>query len=316
MTSADRIDVHQHVVPPFWAEELPSHGGDPSGWHSPDWSPEAALQFMDQEQIATGVLSLTAPAVKGWDGAERRDMARRVNEYTAELVEKYPDRFGNFATLPLPDVESASAEAEFALTQLKADGVVLLTSYDGVYLGDASFAPLWEVLNQHSAVVFIHPGAPAIKVLDGMPGPVVDYPFDTTRTAVHLAINGMLDRYPNPEIILSHAGGFLPYAAHRFAELLYALAPNGPSTEDLLQRFGRFNFDTALSSGPAALPSLLAFSGINRVLYGSDFPYAPPSVGASFTVKLDRYSEIDDDAHAAINNGNARRLFPRLSKSR
>lgn len=114
MANADRIDVHTHVVPPFWGEALPSHGGDPSGWPTPTWSPEAHLKFMDDNQIATSVLSLTAPSVVGWQGQERRDMARRVNEYVGDLVTRHPGRFGNFATVPLPDVEGAVSEAEHA----------------------------------------------------------------------------------------------------------------------------------------------------------------------------------------------------------
>ncbi len=94
--STGRIDVHQHVVPPFWAQALPAHGGDPSGWSSPAWTPENAIDFMDSQGIAMGILSLTAPGVGGWSGAERRDIASRVNEYTASLVAKRPDRFGNF----------------------------------------------------------------------------------------------------------------------------------------------------------------------------------------------------------------------------
>lgn len=155
MTTADRIDVHTHVVPPFWGAALPDHGGDPSGWVLPEWSPEAHLELMDANQIATSILSLTAPSVVGWPGQERRELARRVNEYVAELGGKHPGRFGNFATLPLPDVEGAIAEAEYALDQLNADGIVVLTNYEGAYLGDPLFAPLWEVLNGRSAVVFI-----------------------------------------------------------------------------------------------------------------------------------------------------------------
>jgi hypothetical protein len=72
--STGRIDVHQHVVPPFWAEALPEHGGDPSGWASPNWTPENAIDFMDSQGIAMGVLSLTAPGDTSWSGAERRDI--------------------------------------------------------------------------------------------------------------------------------------------------------------------------------------------------------------------------------------------------
>ncbi|MEO2217737.1 amidohydrolase family protein [Chromobacterium vaccinii] len=314
MTATQRIDVHQHVVPPFWADALPAHGGDPSGWKSPEWSPQSAIAFMDNQGIATGVLSLTAPGVQGWSGQSKRDMARRVNEYTAGLVEQRPDRFGNFATVPLPDIEGSLREIEFAFDALKADGVVLLSNYHGQYLGDPAFEPMWAELNRRRATVFIHPGKPAIDAIAGMPGPLVDYPFDTTRTAVQMVLNGTLARHPDVNVILSHAGGFLPYASHRFAELAQSVRHDVPATEELLRLFQRFYFDTALASSPAALPSLTAFAGVSHILYGSDYPYAPAAVGASFTAQLDACAELSATEHAAINRRNALALFPRLAK--
>ncbi|WP_046168183.1 amidohydrolase family protein [Chromobacterium vaccinii] len=314
MTATQRIDVHQHVVPPFWAEALPAHGGDPSGWKSPEWSPQSAIAFMNSQGIATGALSLTAPGVQGWSGQSKRDMARRVNEYTAGLVEHRPDRFGNFATVPLPDIEGSLREIEFAFDALKADGVVLLSNYRGQYLGDPAFEPVWAELNRRRATVFIHPGKPAIDAIAGMPSPLVDYPFDTTRTAVQMVLNGTLARHPDVNVILSHAGGFLPYASHRFAELAQGVRNDVPATEELLRLFQRFYFDTALASSPAALPSLTAFAGAGRILYGSDYPYAPASVGASFTAELDACAELSPAEHAAINHRNAQALFPRRAK--
>lgn len=314
MTAPNRIDVHQHVVPPFWKDALPSHGGDPSGWNSPDWSPEAAIAFMDAQQISTGMLSLTAPGVTGWTGVDRRNAARRVNEYTAALVQKRPDRFGNFVTLPLPDIEGALEEIQYAFDTLHADGVVLLTNYQGLYLGDQHFEPLWAELNRRRAVVFIHPGKPGIQTIEGIPGPIVDYPFDTTRCAVQMVLNGVVDRHRDVSIILSHAGGFLPYAAYRFAELSSAVRAGAPEPEALVETFKRFYFDTALSSGPSALLGLKAFVGTERVLYGSDFPYAPAKVGASFTAKLDASTDLAQSDKADINNGNAKKLFARLQR--
>ncbi|RRA20991.1 amidohydrolase family protein [Burkholderia cepacia] len=312
MQVARRIDVHQHVVPPFWVQALEEHGGDPSGWHSPAWSPSDAIAFMDNQGIDTGILSLTAPAIAGWKGAERREMARRINEYTAGLVEKHPTRFGNFATLTLPDIDGALREMEYALDVLRADGVILLSNYENKYLGDPLFEQLWAELDRRNALVFVHPSKPAIPAIDGLPGPFVDYPFDTTRTAVHLVARGVPNRYRRLTIILSHAGGFLPYAAHRFAELMAAMTPDGPETNEILDTFQRFYFDTAMSSGPAALPSLLAFCGSRKVLFGSDFPYAPTSVSASFTRKLDEYAGFSPVDLDMINHGNAARLFSRL----
>jgi hypothetical protein len=86
MSLPHRIDVHQHLVPPFWSKDLERHGGDPSGWDSPLWSPEDAINYMDSLEIATGVLPLTAPSIEGWAGQERADMARRVNDHGADLA--------------------------------------------------------------------------------------------------------------------------------------------------------------------------------------------------------------------------------------
>src|ERR1700737_3551044 len=313
MSLPHRIDVHQHVVPPFYASALPTHGGDPSGAVIPQWAPESAIDFMDSQEIATGVLSLTAPGVVHGAQGERQEMARRVNEYTADLVAKRPDRFGNFATLPLPDIDGALRELDHSLDTLQADGVVLLANYAGEYLGDATFEPLWAALDRRQAVVFIHPGQPALPTATGVAGPLVDYPFDTTRTAVQLVLNGVVDRYPGARIILAHAGGFLPYASHRFAELARIFRPDAPNPADILASLWWFYFETALSSGPAALPSLKAFAGSARILFGSDFPYAPAGIGASFTAKLDAYDGLTADERRAVSHGNARTLFPRLA---
>jgi aminocarboxymuconate-semialdehyde decarboxylase len=267
---------------------------------------------MDSQQIATGVLSLTAPSVVGWTGAERCDMARRVNEYMGGLVAKYLGRFGNFATLPLPDLDGALREVEYAFDTLRADGVVLLSNYEGRYLGDPMFEPLWAELDRRAAIVFVHPGKPPIAMIEGMPGPIVDYPFDTTRTSVHLVLKGVLDRHARIQIILSHAGGFLPFAAHRFAQAAMAVRPAGTDPESILASFHRFYFDTALSASPAALPSLLSFAGPGKILYGSDFPYAPARVGHYFTANLDAYDGFGAGDLSAINNGNALALFTRL----
>jgi 6-methylsalicylate decarboxylase len=320
MSTDHCIDVHQHVVPPFWAKELPAHGGDPSGPRSgdpshtvlPQWSPATAIDLMDSQEIVPGMLSLTAPGIVGWDKSERRKMARRVNEYTADLVAKRPDRFGNFTTLPLPDVDGAFFKLEYALDTLQADGIVLLGNYAERYLGHAAFDPLWAEPDHRKAVVFVHPGLP-LPPVDGVAGPLVDYPFDTTRTAVQLVLNGIVDRYPGARIILAHAGGVVPYAAHRFAELAHVFRPDAAEPAYILASVQRFYFGTALSSSPAALPSLEALAEHGHILFGSDFPSAPTDVVAAFTRKLDAY-EMAPEEKTAIDHSYALALFERLRR--
>ena len=313
MTTHARIDVHTHVVPPFWAEALDAHGGDHSGTVTPTWwSADRAIAFMDSQEIATSVLSLTAPGVTGWPSSERPDLTRRVNEFTAGLVTDRPDRFGMFATLPLPDVDASLSEIERAFDDLSSDGVVMLSNINGRYPGEPEFEPIWAELDRRAAVVLLHSAQPLLPLPTNFAAPLVDFPFDTTRAAVQLVLSGTTQRYPNLRIILVHAGGFLPYIAYRVAELARAFDPGWPAPDEILAESRRFFVDTALSASPAALPTITAFVPHDRILYGSDNPYAPPEVSGWFASHLDDAALPADEA-AAINRGNALALFPRLA---
>ncbi len=305
-----RIDTHQHLVPPRYRDTLDRLGLDAGGWPLPAWDADTALSVMDEESIAVGILSLSAPGAHVTDDdTDGRTLAREVNEFGAELVKDRPDRFGLFATLPLPDVDGALAELAHAHDVLRADGVVLLSNAGGRYLGDPRFEPLWAELAARATVVFVHPTEPVgLSRLPGLPGPLVDYPFDTTRTAVHMLANGVLQRHPDLRIILSHGGGFLPYAAYRMVAA--AQFTEGVTAETMLTDARKFWFDTALSATPSALPSLLAWADPVRITFGSDHPFAPSS--RSFNQVLDTYDMSSDTRHA-INRGNAETLFPRLS---
>lgn len=302
-----RIDTHQHIVPPFYAQWLERKGLTAGGLPIPRWSAEAALDMMEALQIATGILSVSTPGVHLGDDAEARAMARAVNGFAAQVAAAHPRRFGFFATLALPDVEGSIAEAAHAFDTLGADGVVLLTNVRGTYLGDASIEPLMAELDRRRAVVFVHPSELPAPPVPGIPPFAADFLLDTTRAAINMAKAGWLTRYSNLKIILSHAGGFVPYAAERFARLC---APSG-RYEDGVAQLRRFWFDTALSSSPYALPALMAFADPQRITFGSDWPYAAQERSAHFARLFEQYG-FDAQQREAIERGNALRLFPRL----
>jgi hypothetical protein len=101
MSNPARIDVHQHIIPPDYANWLTQHGIKPGGGSLPKWSVEDALNVMDEHGIATGILSVSTPGVHLGNDAEARIKAREVNEFAAKVVSYRPHRFGFFATLTL-----------------------------------------------------------------------------------------------------------------------------------------------------------------------------------------------------------------------
>lgn len=307
-----KIDVHQHIVPPAYSAWLRSKGlAEAGGREIPAWSADEALALMDKFGIARAVLSVSTPGVHLDPGVVRdpaaRAKAREVNEFAAQVARDHPDRLGFFATLVLPDVDGSLEELTYSLDELGAAGVVLLASNHGEYLGAPEHEPLFAELERRRAVVFIHPNQLFGPRVEGIPPFAADFLLDTTRAAFRLVRNDVVRSYPNVRMILSHAGGFVPYASHRLA--ITITAETGRSPIEVLEDFRSFYFDTALSGSPAALPSLFAFAKPGHVLFGSDWPYAPEIGVAFFTSQLDAYDAIGADGHAALDHRNAEALF-------
>ena len=169
------IDVHHHILPDvFWRATNDAH--NPVGGISPaPWSKESTLSYMDDAETNVAITSISTPGVHMGDDAAARDLARRVNEISAELIKQRPDRFGGFAALPLPDVDGALRALEYGLDVLKLDGVVLFSNARGIYLGDTRFRPLFDELERRAAVVFVR----MLRSVVGM-GQVLfgsDYPY-------------------------------------------------------------------------------------------------------------------------------------------
>ncbi len=307
-----RIDTHHHAIPSFYRDLLRKARIDEAGGRDlPEWSPEASWETMGELNVATAILSVSTPGTAFLPStADATSLARDINDYLAELVRAQPDRFGFFATIPMPHISESVDEVVRSLDELSADGVVLLANSAGIYLGQHGQDDLFAALDARSAVVFIHPADLPGPAVDGVPPFAADFLLDTTRAAYLLVRNGICRKYPNIKFILSHAGGFVPYASHRMAVAI--MGDTGRSPMDSLDDFAGFYFDTALSSSAAALPSLLAFAKPGHVTFGSDRPFAPIAAGKLFAAGLETYPGLDPDARAAIERTNALALFPRL----
>jgi 6-methylsalicylate decarboxylase len=307
-----RIDTHHHIVPPDYRKALRKAGIDEAGGRAvPDWSADAALQAMSELDVATAIVSVSAPGTTFLrEPSDASALARDLNDFTADLVASQPGRFGFFATVPMPHVVESVVETVRALDELKSDGVVLLANHDGVYLGQDGQDDLFAALDQRSAVVFIHPAELPGPTVPGVVPFATDFLLDTTRAAYLLVRNGIRRKYPNIRFILSHAGGFVPYASHRMAVAI--TGDTGRSPAAILDDFSGFYFDTALSSSAAALPTLLAFAGPGHITFGSDFPFAPVGVSKLFAAGLETFPSLDNATRDAIDRTNALALFPRL----
>jgi len=301
-----RVDVHHHYIPPFHADALAvqRQQGRP-----PQWSVSQSLAEMDQNGIATAIVSLVQPGVWWNNPEEAAKLARECNEFGARMVADYPGRFGFWAALPLPDTDASLREIAYAFDVLKADGIGLFTSYGDKYLGDPSFLPVFEELHRRKAIVFVHPLVPNCcrGLVQSVPAPTLEFVQDTSRAIGGLLFSGTAARCPDVRMIWSHSGGTMPFVVSRFIRLAEerknAFMPDGPIPE-----LAKFRYEIAQGHMPGQLDALLRIIPLHQVLFGTDFPFRP---GADSVVGLAGYKFSAADLRA-IERDNAVSLLPRL----
>lgn len=315
--AVSKIDVHAHYLPADYREALIANGhAEPDGFPVlPEWSAEAHLAMMDRLGIGTSMLSVSTPGVAF--GADPATWARRVNEAGARTVRDHPGRFGLFASLPLPDVEAARAELAYALDDLGADGVVLLTNVEGVYVGDERFDPLFADLDRRRAVLFLHPTSPACFEATslGYPRPMLEFLLDTTRAVADLVLRGRLERHPRIELIVPHAGAALPVLADRIAGLagVFSLGGRDAGEIDVIGTLQRLHYEIGAGFPfPRHITALLELVDPGRLVYGTDFPFGGVQGIEANADTLEHSTLLAPDEMQSVLRGNAESLFPRL----
>lgn len=246
---------------------------------------------MEKAGIAKSILSISSPGthlVPGNDDLAIR-LTRECNEYAAELKRQHPDKFGFWASLPLPDVKGSLDEIAHALDVLDADGVAVKTNMHGIYMGDPVLDPVFQELNLRHATVFIHPTSPCIdddhtahaaSPLSQYPNPMFEFFFDTARAVINMFITGFADKFPQITVIICHAGGALPPLVERLTNVATAVLghPDEFNTEEVKRIFARqFYFDLAGYVFPDQIHGLLRYVDASRLLYGTDYPFTPGS---------------------------------------
>jgi len=313
-TGDDLIDVHAHYSPPIPDDRRPAilaayQRGNFLFPPAANWTPALAVEFMEAYGIRAQVLSnptqLTA------------ESARRFNDFGAEVVANKPDRFGLLANLSLHEPVEALSEIDRAADDLNADGFVLVTNYDGRYLGDPLFDDVFAALNDRAATVFVHPVEPAgfPHLSCGRPGPVIEFPMDTARTVVDAIYARVFLRYPRITFIIAHAGGVLPVLATRVATagmLGWVPNPNNVTADEVGAQLAGLYYDTALSAHPNSLLPLLETTTASHIVFGSDYPPAGESV-IETNMRLLGSTNVLDDSELSAMATTATALFPRLA---
>jgi predicted TIM-barrel fold metal-dependent hydrolase len=310
------IDLHCHVIPDFYWEASNEDGNLAGGITPPRWSIERAIAYLDEAHIDVAVPSISTPGVHFGDDAAARSLASKVNEYLAEIKRDRPDRFGAFAILPLPDIEGSLEQIAYAFDVLQLDGVSMLTNAGGRYLGDARFDPIFTELQRRAAVVFVHPTAspdPIAHTLD-LPDSLLDYPVDTSRAIAKLHYSNTFARTRDVKYVFAHAGGTIPFVASRFAIVdEMDVIPEAQERGSFADALPRLHWDTAAAFSDPVLHMLRSVTGLENVVFGTDYPYPRDAISIAGLRHLQETAELDESERRAVLGASAARLIPRLA---
>lgn len=309
--TASLIDLHAHYLTEHYVEQArkaghPGPDGMPA-WAG--WDPESHLALMNQNNIERSILSLSSPGVHFGDNDAARALARTMNQFASTVARARPDRFGFFATLPLPDVDGAIDELDHACDVLGAHGVAVQTNYHGTYLSDPTLEPLFAELDRRRAVLLVHPTGPSCRpgLAHQPPPPVLEFLFETTRTVIDLILGGVTARHPGVRLLIPHGGAVLPLVAPRIRMFRTRLGLSPAGIEDEL---GRLWFDMAGTPFPLQIPTLCEVVGHEHLVFGSDYCFTPPTDLAAQVEAMENAScPVADSTWPAVTTRNAKVLL-------
>ena len=292
------VDVHAHVIVPGLGADVRRDAGKQvvalGGREITSAVREfVALEGILEEQERAGVdLVVLCP----WVQLLGRE-PQRQNEALANLV---CDRVACLGTASLDDPDELVA----VMRDGRLSGVEVAASFDGAYLGADRFRPFWAAAAETGAIVFVHP------TTRGFQAPVFDEhhlwntignPLETTITAAHMVLQGVVDDHPSLKVVLAHGGGAVTSLRGRLAHHQRFAEPG----RDVLGALRRFHYDTVVFDA-GVLRALVDFVGAEHVLLGSDYPFDMADRHAVQTVRRAALSEHDE---VAVMSGNAERLL-------
>ena len=309
----EKIDIHSHYFPPAYNQMLDRRNMKflDGGFPRPEWNEEIHLSSMEKLGITYSVLSISSPHLHMGDAQEAIEVARASNEYGAELMKKYPDKIGLFASLPLPEIDASIKEIAYCKKELGVTGFALLTNSLGVYLGDSRLDPVMDALNREKSVVLIHPTKPQVVpsgVNETLPYPMMEFFFDTCRAVMNLILTKTINRYPDIRFVIPHAGAYLPIISDRVASMSKMLCPEGDV--DIAECLAGLYYDLGGTSMPKQYGNLCQITSKEHILYGSDIPFTPLPMCCKLAETMD--SGLTAKMQELVYRQNPDRLLGRL----
>ena len=320
------FDVHAHIYPFEYHRAVEALGLDGLAYRSAapralggptvrrEEDVAARLAAMDAAGVERQILSINvAPYLENRQDAVKA--ARLANDLAGEFCGAHPDRFSFWASLPIPHVDEAIAEAARAIDELGAVGLTIQCFCLGESIASPAFDPLYSALNRRGSVIFLHPCQNALNApLIGDWGLTVcaGASMEDAVAAMHLITADHPARYPDLRFIVPHFGGILPMLLQR----LDGQMPRTGLSQAPSEAARKFFYDTVGWGSKAALLAAVTAFGADRLTPGSDWPILLRWETYSQTFAHIREGGLDpDDVHRILYVNAQQLIGPFIERS-
>ena len=280
------IDIHAHITPEGFIQAFRkgenwhgiTAGVVPNMRYNPrtTWSPEERIADMNSLGVDVQVLSTNAFFYQyDKDASAVAAMDKECNDYVAQLAKDRPDRFSGFATLPMQDVAASVAELERSMS-MGLKGAMIGDQVNGRTFDEPEFMPLWKAAEASGAVMLIHQGGDTIVSSRSgryhLPNTIGNL-ADRAVTFASFVFGGVMDACPDLRVCLCHGGGYTCYGIGRMDRgWQVRREARTHITQPPSKYLDKFYYD-CLTHSEEALRYLIDSVGIDRVVFGTDWPF-------------------------------------------
>ncbi|WP_232698296.1 amidohydrolase family protein [Brevibacillus daliensis] len=291
-----RVDFHTHIIPEDFPDFTEKFGGE--RWPTMNrtcacganimvagkvfrevtdqvWSPEKRIQDMDREGVDIQVLSPIPVTFSYWADTEPAMLMSKIqNDFIAETVQKYPDRFIGLGTVPLQDVDAAIREMDRCINELGLKGIEIGSNVNGANLDDPRLIPFFEMCEKWRVPLFIHPWETMGR--DRLPRHnfmyTIGMPSETALAAASLVNSGLMEKFPNLQVCFAHGGGSFPYILPRL-DKGWEVWPHLRLTTHPPSYYAKNFYFDSLVYDPLNIKYLIDRFGADKIVVGSDYPF-------------------------------------------
>ncbi|MCU0666392.1 MAG: amidohydrolase family protein [Candidatus Omnitrophica bacterium] len=299
------IDSHSHWLP----EEIISNA---HFYHKVWGDVQAQVKAMEQAGVSKAVLTYpTSDAHLKLGGM--KEAAKIYNDNVSEIVKRFPDKFIGAASLPADNKDNLLAEFKRATGELGFKALSLASSYNGVYLDDEIFLPIYKKAQSKKIVIFVHSqivnpiGFERVK--DPLLTPVVEYIFDMTICIGKLMMSEVFVNYPDVKFVFANFGGAVSLLKQRF-DATYQMLRSVNFVKDLKknpsEHLNNIYLDTGGDTTKHNFQLALDLVGANHLVWGSDWP-AKKDIASSIVAVKDL--DILEEDKKNILGGNLKRIL-------